>query len=101
MSPALDTLFHHKATGQLYDTCHDQTVVWPWPQIQQHLAPGALFRGKPTLRPQMDNNMVFAWHALVFCILRDMLLGLALPIVKPSIILQPHGEMLSKCTDLE
>lgn len=39
--------------------------------------------------------MISAWRTLVFCILRDILLGLALPIVKPSIIIQPHGEMLS------
>lgn len=43
----------------------------------------------------MDNNTVFAWHTLVFSILRDILLGLALPIVKLFRIIQPLWEMLS------
>lgn len=47
------------------------------------------------LLPQMDNNTVFVWHTLVFSILRDILLGSALPIVKVFIISQPLGEMLS------
>ena len=84
-------------TGDHADLWH----TWPWPQIQQHLSPGALFHGKPTLWPQMDNNMAFTWRTSVFCILRDILLGLALPIVKISIIIQPHGEMLSNCRQYE
>lgn len=67
---------------------------WPWPQVQLHLAPEALFGRKPKLWPPMDNKMFFAWHTLVFSIFRDILLGLALPIVKLFITIQPLGEML-------